>query len=138
MTDHAARLDDQLCFALYSASSRLTAIYRPILESLDLTYPQFVTMMALWETDDVSITKLASRTGLSKATMTPLLKKLESKKLVRLKRLPNNDRQKSVLLTDHGQELAAASTKVTEDAFCATGLSSKQAKTLIDLCHRIG
>ncbi|MEM7316007.1 MAG: MarR family transcriptional regulator, partial [Planctomycetota bacterium] len=71
----AARLDDQLCFALYSASNRLTNIYRPILESMGLTYTQFVTLMALWEKDDVSISQLAQTTGLSKPTMTPLLKR---------------------------------------------------------------
>ena len=133
----AARLNDQLCFALYSASNRLTAIYRPILQPLGLTYTQFVVMMALWEKDRVSITRLAERTGLSKATMTPLLRKLESKKLVGLERLPENDRQKCVALTRRGRALAAHSNKATEDAFCATGLTQKQAKSTIDLCQKI-
>ena len=138
LPEHAARLEDQLCFALYSASSRLTAIYRPILDPLGLTYPQFVTMMALWEVDGVSITDLASRTGLSKATMTPLLKKLESKSLVKMMKVSSDDRQKCVTLTDIGRDLAAESTSATEDAFCATGLTRKQAKSMIGLCHKIG
>lgn len=134
----AARLDDQLCFALYSASSRLTAIYRPILELLGLTYPQFVTMMALWEQDGISISELSQSTGLSKATMTPLLKKLEAKSLLEVKRLPDNDRQKSVVLTPAGEGLAAKSVAATESAFCATGLTVAQASSLIRLCQKIG
>ncbi len=134
----AARLDDQLCFALYSASSRMTAIYRSILGPLGLTYPQFVVMMALWEVDGVSITELASRTGLSKATMTPLLKKLAEKGKVSLERVPGNDRQKRVTLTQTGRALASKSLKAAEVAFCATGLTRSQARSIIDLCGRIG
>ena len=89
-----ARLDSQLCFALYTASSRLTSIYRPLLDPLGLTYPQFIVLMALWEEDNVSITSLAEKAGLSNATMTPLLKRLESKKLIERKTLESNERQK--------------------------------------------
>lgn len=133
----AARLDEQLCFALYSASSRLTAIYRPILEPLDLTYTQFVVMMALWEVDGVSITQLARTTGISKATLTPLLRKLTTKQLTHLERVEGNDRQKRITLTRRGRALAAKSDNAVSEAFCATGLTVKQAQTLIDLCHRI-
>lgn len=134
----AARLNDQLCFALYSASNRLTAIYRPILEPLGLTYTQFVVMMALWENDGISITALASQTNLSKATMTPLMKKLESKSYIQLKRIADNDRQKSVTLTDSGKQLASESLKVTHEAFCAAGISLEEAQSVIDICRKIG
>ncbi len=138
MPTNAARLDDQLCFALYTASNKLTAMYRPILESMGLTYPQFVVMMALWETDNISITQLAQRASLSKATMTPLLKKLEAKSLVRLKRLAGNERQKNVTLTDEGKALATKSVSATESAFCATGLSLQEAISVIETCNKIG
>ncbi len=137
LTVDAARLSDQLCFALYSASNSLTAIYRPILGPLGLTYTQFVVMMALWEADGISITELASRTNLSKATMTPLLKKLESKNLVKLDRITDDDRQKKVSVTTAGKKLAAKSINATKDAFCATGITPKQAKLIIDICHQI-
>lgn len=133
----AARLNDQLCFALYAASNRVTAIYRPILEQLDLTYPQFVVMMALWEDEGISITKLAERTSLSKATMTPLLKKLESKQLIGLERVAGNDRQKSVTLKKKGRALASKSMSAAQDAFSATGLTKNQAQSMIELCHLI-
>lgn len=137
MSIEAARLNDQLCFAIYSASNRLTAIYRPILEPLGLTYTQFVVMMALWESDGVSITELAVSTHLSKATMTPLLKKLESKGLIELGRIPGNDRQKKVSLSAEGVQLASKSIKATEEAFCATGLSLEEAKSVIAICQKI-
>ena len=132
-----ARLDDQLCFALYTASSRLTSIYRPLLEPLDLTYPQFVVLMALWEQDQISITLLAERTGLSKATMTPLLRRLEQKGLLERLLLAENERQKSVVLTEAGQALAHESGAITEKAFCATGLTMDEALKMIELCNRL-
>lgn len=137
MSQDSAQLNDQLCFALYSASNRLTAIYRPILEPMDLTYTQFVVMMALWEVDGISITELAGLTNLSKATMTPLLKKLESKNLIQLGRVPGNDRQKKVILTTNGKQLASQSISATRDAFCATGLTLSEAQTIIETCQKI-
>ncbi|MEM7099085.1 MAG: MarR family transcriptional regulator [Pseudomonadota bacterium] len=133
----AARLHDQLCFALYSASSHLTAIYRTILEPMGLTYPQFVVMMALWNGDGVSITEVANQTGLSKATLTPLLKKLEEKGLVSLERVPTNERQKKVSITKEGWTLASQSITAADAAFHASGLTPKQADTIITLCNKI-
>ncbi|MCL1141979.1 MarR family winged helix-turn-helix transcriptional regulator [Shewanella gaetbuli] len=137
MTIAAARLKDQLCFALYSASHSLTAIYRPILAPLGLTYTQFVVMMALWETNGISITELAKRTHLSKPTMTPLLKKLVEKNLIKLERTLDNDRQKVVSVTKEGKELAAQSHAATEKAFCTTGISPEKAKMLIEACQEL-
>ena len=131
------KLDSQLCFALYSASNHLTSIYRSLLEPLELTYTQYVVMMALWETNNVSITELAKRTGLSKATMTPLLKRMEKKQLIERQQLEGNERQKNIVLTKAGSELSAAAERVAEQAFLATGLSQKQAQKLIKLCQTI-
>lgn len=132
-----ARLDSQLCFALYSASSHVTSIYRPILEPLDLTYTQFVVLMALWEQDTISISQLAQKAGLSKATMTPLLKRLEQKGLVRRELLPDNERQKSIVLTTAGRDLGKESNAITEQVFCQTGLSIEEAHTLIRLSKKL-
>ncbi|MEM7503932.1 MAG: MarR family transcriptional regulator [Pseudomonadota bacterium] len=98
---------------------------------------QFVVMMALWEADAVSISDLAARTGLSNPTMTPLLKRLERKKLLTLNRAEENDRQKIVTLTKAGRSLSAKSLPATEAAFCATGISKRQAADMIALCKRI-
>lgn len=137
MSSNVAILNDQLCFSLYSASSRLTAIYRPILKPLGLTYPQFVVMMALWQQDKISITELAAQANLTKATMTPLLKKLLDKSLIKLERVVGNDRQKSVELTPSGKLLSEKSVKATEMAFCMTGLTMDEAKTIMRLCDKI-
>ena len=132
-----AQLNDQLCFALYSASNHLSSIYRSLLQPLDLTYTQFIVMMALWEEDDISITRLAKTTGLSGATMTPLLKRLEQKKLILREVQPQNERQKNIKLTNMGRELSLRSGDLTKKAFHATGLSKKQAAEIIDLCHHL-
>lgn len=132
-----AKLDSQLCFALYSASSRLTSIYRPILESLDLTYPQFIVLMSLWEKDNVSISFLAKKTQLSKATMTPLLKRLENKGFIIRQMLPENERQKNIVLTDDGRKLSLKSGDITHEAFCATGITENQAADMIEVCQQI-
>ena len=71
-------LDNQLCFPLYAASRELIRLYKPFLDPLDLTYPQYVTMMALWEHDGVKVGELGSRLHLDSATLTPLLKRLEA------------------------------------------------------------
>lgn len=132
-----AKLDSQLCFALYSASSHLSSIYRPLLDPLDLTYTQFIVLMALWEEDAISISQLAKRVKLSKATMTPLLKRLEQKQLIQRQVLSENERQKNITLTEDGKKLSLNSKEITENAFCATGLTKKQASDLMMLCSLI-
>ena len=128
---NAPRLSEQLCFALYAASNTLTRTYRSLLEPLDLTYPQFVVMMALWEADGVSVTQLAATTKLGMPTMTPLLKRLEEKKLLQRQAVPTDDRQKRITLTIAGQALAAQGAAVTEEAFRRTGLQPAEAKQLL-------
>ncbi len=132
-----AKLDNQLCFALYSASSRITAVYRPLLEPLGLTYTQFVVLMGLWQQDNVSISQLAAKVELSNATMTPLLKRLEQKGLIHRKLLPDNERQKAVVLTDAGRNLSKKSDDITKAVFCATGLTLQEANNMIKLCKKI-
>ncbi len=132
-----ARLDEQLCFALYAASNHLTSIYRSLLEPLDLTYTQFIVLMALWEKDDISISQLADKAGLSKATMTPLLKRLEQKGFILRRVLDDNERQKSVTLTEAGRQLSLQSAEITQQAFCETTLSRQQAKDIIKMCQKI-
>lgn len=132
-----AKLNEQLCFALYSASNHLTSIYRPLLEPLGLTYTQFIVLMALWEKDNISISELAKRTKLSKATMTPLLKRLEQKTLIERQMLVGNERQKNIALTPSGRELSKQSAKITEQAFCMSKLSKEQAETVIEICHQL-
>jgi DNA-binding MarR family transcriptional regulator len=132
-----AQLNEQLCFALYSASHSLISIYRPLLEPLGLTYTQFIVLMALWEQDNISISQLAKTTRLSKATMTPLLKRLEQKSLIERQTLPENERQKNIVLTESGRDLSKQSTSITKKAFCLSRLSAEQAKQVIEICQQL-
>ncbi|MCX4025779.1 MarR family transcriptional regulator [Endozoicomonas sp. SM1973] len=133
----APKLNDQLCFALYAASNAVTRYYRPLLEPLGLTYPQFVVLMALWEDEGVSISQLATKTGLSKSTMTPLLKRLEQKSLIERQAEPGNDRQKCIVLTEAGRKLSMQGDDIAQKVFCATGLTEQQARQQIEFCQQL-
>ena len=130
-------LQEQVCYTLYSTSGVITQAYRALLEPLKLTYPQYVVMMALLQKDKVSVTALAETVGLSKPTMTPLLKRLELLGYVTREFEPGDDRQKRITLTPLGQSLTTDIDDVARTALCATGLSSDEAKQLISLCQKI-
>ena len=130
-------LDRQLCFAVHAASNRISDLYRPLLATHGLTYAQYTTLMALAEEDGVSITHLAARLGVAKATMTPLLRKLEEKALVTRRMDTGSERQKSIKITDAGRALLGRSCEATEIVFARTGLTRKQAEELIALCKKV-
>jgi len=130
-------LHEQVCYTLYSTSGVITQAYRSLLEPLKLTYPQFVVMMALLQKDKVSVTQLAETVGLSKATMTPLLKRLEVLEYIRREFKTGDERQKCISLTTLGRELATDVDRVAKQALCATGLSHDEAEQLISLCQKI-
>lgn len=98
-------LDNQLCFPLYAASRELTRRYKPYLDPLGLTYPQYVTMMALWEQDGVKVSDLGERLHLDSATLTPLLKRLEAHNYVSRRRSTEDERAVIISLTDEGRAL---------------------------------
>lgn len=137
MTADTPRLDNQLCFALYSASSALTAIYRPLLQEIDLTYPQFLVVMALWEQDNIPISSLATKTCLTNSTMTPLLKRLEQKGFISRQSDQSDERKKTIVLTIAGHDLKSRATDITQQAFCSTGLTKPEALTVISLCQKL-
>jgi MarR family transcriptional regulator, organic hydroperoxide resistance regulator len=99
------RLDNQLCFALYSASLAMTKLYQPLLAQLGLTYPQYLVMLALWESDDVAISDIGQRLGLDSGTLTPLLKRLEQQGLLSRTRDAQDERRVRVRLSVAGLAL---------------------------------
>ncbi|ONI82257.1 MarR family transcriptional regulator [Saccharothrix sp. ALI-22-I] len=105
MRDFTLELDDQLCFALYAASRAVTARYRPLLDDLGLTYPQYLVMLVLWERGSVPVKDLAAALQLDYGTLSPLLKRLESAGLIRRERRPDDERSVRIVLTGHGDEL---------------------------------
>lgn len=130
-------LNEQVCYTLYSTSSRVTQAYKALLKPLKLTYPQFVVMMSLWQKDKVSVTELSVTIGLSKATMTPLLKRLELSGYITRNFVEGDERQKCIELTESGRALAVNGESVARQAFCATGLQAKEAEQLISLCQKV-
>jgi MarR family transcriptional regulator, organic hydroperoxide resistance regulator len=112
-------LDGQLCFALYSANLAMGKVYRQLLAKLDLTYPQYLVMLVLWERDGVTVSELGDRLFLDSATLTPLLKRLQAAGLVARNRSTADERQVIVTLTDEGRALQAKAADVPVDLFCA-------------------
>ncbi|ACM31957.1 MarR family winged helix-turn-helix transcriptional regulator [[Acidovorax] ebreus] len=98
-------LDNQLCFALYSASLAMTKLYKPLLDTLGLTYPQYLVMLALWERDGLTVSELGERLFLDSGTLTPLLKRLESAGLLARLRDVQDERRVRITLTGQGRAL---------------------------------
>jgi len=110
--DQLLHLDNQLCFALYSASLAMTKLYKPLLDELGLTYPQYIVMLALWETDGLTVSQLGDRLTLDSGTLTPLLKRLEASGLVSRVRDVNDERRVHVTLTTAGRRLKQRAQKI--------------------------
>jgi len=108
----ALKLEHQLCFALYSASGAMTRAYRDLLAPIGLTYPQYITMMALWETAPRTVSSIASSVCMESGTITPLLKRLEAQGLVTRRRDDGDERRVLVDLTPKGDQLRYEAARV--------------------------
>lgn len=129
-------LDDQLCFALYAASRAVTARYRPLLDELGLTYPQYLVMLVLWDQDSVSVRELGAALQLESSTLSPLLKRLEASGLVTRERRPDDERSVAIRLTEDGARLRDRARSVPVAIGDAMGLTREQdamAKQLLRL-----
>lgn len=119
----ALRLDDRLCYALYSASITVGRIYKPLLDELGITYPQFLTLSVLWEEDRQTVGALAHRLGLESSTLTPLIKRLAAADLVRRSRNPTDEREVFVELTAPGQAMRERCDCLGERLLAASGMA---------------
>jgi len=128
--DEALRLDRQLCFALYSASAMFTRFYRPLLEPLGLTYPQYITMMVLWERAPLPVGEIGRALGLDSATLTPMLKRLETAGYVSRTRDPDDERRVLVAPTPAGAELRDRILEKRDDMLCRIPLSPERVSEL--------
>lgn len=131
------KLNEQLCFALYSTSRAVTQAYKGLLDPLNLTYPQYVVMMALWDKEAVKISDVAEVTGLTNATLSPLLKRLEANGFIERRLTETDERQKRLVLTNLGKTLGKKAKKASELALCATGLNDNDVIKLMRLCNQI-
>ena len=115
----SAVLEDQLCFALYAASRAMTARYRPLLDAIGLTYPQYLVMLLLWEGDNQTVGQLGARLSLDSGTLSPLLKRLTTAGLVTRHRRVEDERSVAIALTDDGRALKDKATAISEEIICA-------------------
>ncbi|WP_433755273.1 MarR family winged helix-turn-helix transcriptional regulator [Nocardia sp. CA-135398] len=136
MTDHLT-LDEQLCFRLYAASRAMTAVYRPRLERLGLTYPQYLVMLALWERDGRSVGDLCEALLLDSGTLSPLLKRLEAAGLVERRRAAADERRVDIQLTERGRELRSEARCLPTEMGEASGLSPDEFVTLRETLRRL-
>lgn len=118
-TNAALLLDNQLCFALYSANLALNKLYRQLLAPLNLTYPQYLVMLTLWERDDITVSEIGERLFLDSATLTPLLKRLESAGFIVRQRSRQDERQVAVTLSDEGRALQQQAQDIPQAVGCA-------------------
>lgn len=115
-------LDNQLCFHLYAASRAMTRAYRPLLDALDLTYPQYLVLLVLWETGEIPFKELGRRLTLDSGTLTPLVKRLEARGLVRRERMVEDERKTRIVLEPEGLALRERAVHIPYDLSCALGL----------------
>ena len=128
----ALRLDRQLCFALYGAANRVTRLYRPLLDALGLTYPQYLAMLVLWEQSPRTVGALGDALDLDSSTLTPLLKRLEAGGLITRVRDPEDERRVIVSLTDRGLALRDQAATIPEKILCQMDLSLEDLGALRD------
>jgi DNA-binding MarR family transcriptional regulator len=123
-------IDQMLCFAVYSAGHAFTRFYKPRLEALDLTYPQYLVFLVLWERDDINVKTLGERLFLDSGTITPLIKRLEARGLVKRRRDEDDERQVRITLTAEGRALRERAMAIPLAAIKGTGLSQDAAAAL--------
>jgi len=118
--DQALRLDNQICFAVYSTAHAFNRVYKPLLDRLGLTYPQYLVMLALWERDDVPVKDLGERLFLDSGTLTPLLKRLEAAELIKRTRSTEDERVVLIALTSQGHALREKAKAVPQSILAAS------------------
>jgi len=132
--DEMLRLDNQLCFAVYSASLAMTKLYKPLLDKLKLTYPQYLVMLVLWERDGLMVSELGERLSLDSGTLTPLLKRLEANGLMARIRDVTDERRVHVSLSTAGRRLKARAAAVPA---CLMAASQCSIEELVALTQQI-
>lgn len=127
---NALLLDNQVCFALHSTSLLMTKVYKPLLQALGLTYPQYLAMLVLWEQDGLTVGEISQRLLTDPGSLTPLLKRLESEGLLKRSRSREDERVVLVQLTDKGRALQAEAQRVPQCILQASGHSAEQLRKL--------
>ncbi|XRQ09553.1 MarR family winged helix-turn-helix transcriptional regulator [Actinomadura welshii] len=135
--DELLKLDAQVCFALHAASRAFDTLYRIRLRDLGLTYPQYLAMLTLWESDGLTVKQLGERLRLDSGTLSPLLKRLEAAGLVERRRVREDERSVSVHLTDRGAGLRDRAAGIPRGMLDSTGLSPEELSRLRRTLHHL-
>lgn len=126
MSRDALALENQLCFAIYSASHAFTKFYKPLLAELDVTYPQYLVLLYLWQTPEARVTELCTALGLDTGTLSPMLKRLEKTGYIRRERSLEDERQVVVRLTPSGQAKRPLAEKILAEIGKASGCTMEE------------
>lgn len=129
-------LDNQLCFALYVSSKEIIRKYKPILDPLGLTYTGYITLLALWETDEITVKNLGKKLYLDSGTLTPLLKKLESLEYIQRIRSKQDERNVYIKLTKKGKDLKKEAIHIPENLVCSANLNVENIQQLLLHLHQ--
>lgn len=132
------KLENQLCHRFYLLSNAFTRAYRPLLDELDITYPQYLVLMALWEVGDTTVATITGKTGIDAGAMTQILKKLTAKQLIQIRQDDNDKRVKIVCLTKPGKMLKASAELIPNQMLCRfNGLEKSEIEQLVHLLDKV-
>ncbi len=133
----ALKIENQLCFPLYACSRETIKLYKPFLDEVDLTYTQYITMMVLWEKESVTAKELGTCLYLDSGTLTPLLKKMESKGLLTRRRSEEDERSLIVTITDEGMALRERAVEIPSKVASCINLEPEEAKELYRILYKM-
>ena len=135
--EDSLKLDNQLCFPLYVCSKEIIRKYKPYLEKLDLTYTQYITMMVMWEEKEINVKRLGEKLFLDSGTLTPLLKKLETKEYIERLKNSKDERNLDIKITTKGEELKDKAKEIPLKVGSCLDLSEKEASDLYKILYRL-
>lgn len=131
------KLENQLCFPLYACSKEVVRRYKPFLDELDLTYTQYITMMALWDKKEINVKNLGKILFLDSGTLTPVLKKLESKSYIERHRASDDERNLIIRITQKGMDLREKAKNIPEKMGACVNLSPEDAQKLYEILYKV-
>lgn len=126
MANEILKLDNQICFQLYATTREMTKRYRPLLEELNVTYPQYLVLLVLWETDRISVKALGKRLFLDSGTLTPMLKRMEEHGLIQRTRSKEDERVVEVVLTEQGKQAEKQAERIPLQFIEQTNLNEEE------------
>ncbi|MBY0098093.1 MarR family winged helix-turn-helix transcriptional regulator [Mesobacillus maritimus] len=131
------KLDNQLCFAIYACSREITRLYRPFLDELGITYPQFLTLTVLWEHKRLTVKEIGERLFLDSGTLTPMLKRMEAMELVKRVRGTEDERKVYIALTERGEQLREDALNLPEKCIPHFGLTKDEYSGLLNQMNQM-